>query len=382
MDAILLQNLIQKNHKLIFYSSFGVLSLFYLFFGKSIVDPDSYLYLAYLKYNIDLPFSNWILFLDYFRPFFLEYGLFAVRFFQIILLFVSMYFLERTIKLVSSISFLPFVFIFPYFFIDFFRFENEIIAYPFLFISLFFIVRASIKFSISSAIASLISFGIAFAFWKGSLILLPVIFFFFPFTIILFPILIIFLFFKPSFLGETFSYFLGSSDRALESSALGALLPLVLFLPALASGSVFLYPMLFMVLLALLKYKFITFAVIFASLCLSVLIQKEPVFNWVFVIALVCVPISFIGVGLATLDTTQIDFVQRSIDYSIANDANFYTDWSFGYYSDYLGYPSKYNGGYYSPLDINGFPKGFVLTQLPCDKIVFDDNYTRLCDYR
>lgn len=237
--------------------------LAFLFFSNVLRDPDSYLYLTYLKgLPVTLPDWDHVFFihiLNFLQPFFLSSGLMAAKGVLVILFALS---LLAILLIGKELKFtlhpwllLPMA---PIFFMEFMKFEGEQFAYPILLFSLLFLLRHSRTGEWADLLPSYFLFGLALLFWRGAILLVPAWILVNPWSLLLaVPFLLK--------IQEIFSYVF-TRDLAWESLGLLALPQIALFAPAFLAEAFWPITLLFFTALVVLKLKYLFWAVLFFML--------------------------------------------------------------------------------------------------------------------
>ncbi len=256
-----------------------------------------------------------------------------------------------------------FAFLVPAFLLEFFRFENDTLAYPFLFAATYFFLKSYkkpvnfVRYQLFSVLFILLACG----FWGGSL--------FMPFILsagqLAMPMWILSGIFALLFGGQMFGWFFSSFDTTIVENMpfinLPFLFPALLLAP-LGWKRSWHNPAWYALLLALIKPKLVVFSLIFLPIGIAQLVEKYPRTKAALLIPAVAIALASF---MPLLHYPPQQEAHSAIDYAlqIAPDKQVSNDWDIGYIvkwhggkTDSFGNPLKqkeYHGVAVSKYDLN-----------------------------
>jgi len=245
----------------------------------------------------------------------------------------SILILEKTQRYAGFFAFLVLAFL-----LEFFRFENDTLAYPFLFLAVFFFLKSygqPEKFVLYQ-LCSVFSILIACGFWGGSLFM-PFILSAGQLATSMWALSGLFILF---FGKQMFSWFFGSFNTAIVENIpfmnLPFLFPALLLAPLGWKRSWY-NPAWYALALSLIKPKLVVFSLIFLPIGIAQLVEKTPSAKRVCLTAAVMIALLSFVPFLSQQPHAEVHF---AIDYAlqIAPDKHISNDWD-------IGYIVKWHGG-------------------------------------
>jgi hypothetical protein len=235
------------------------------------------------------------------------------------------------------------------FFFEFFKFEDDQFAYPFLFIALYFFVAAAVKDKNGEKnswqqLACLFFALLACGFWGGSLLFLLVLG-----VSSLLAITGAGLALLSVFWGKLYSSVFQSIQGVAEATPLLGSRDLLFLLPGLAGWlkeRFLLWPGILFALLHLLQPKFGLFAVMLLALGLTAWLKdKEPWHQYFLVLVGVLVLGSFMAISMQPPSLEEHQAVQYAVQLACQNyDCNVMNDWPAGHLVKWYGGKTPYFG--------------------------------------
>jgi len=255
-----------------------------------------------------------------------------------------------------------FAFLVPAFLLEFFRFENDTLAYPFLFAAAYFFLKSYkkpvnfVRYQLFSALFILLACG----FWGGSLFL--------PFILSAGYLAVPMWFFSGIFAllfgGQMFDWFFSSLNTAIVENMAFRNLPFLF--PALLLAPIgwkrdWHNPAWYALALTLIKPKLVVFSLIFIPIGVAQLVEKYPLTKVALLIPTIAIALTSF---MPLLHHPPQQEVHQAIDYAlqIAPDKKIANDWDIGYIVKWhggkthsFGMPSlqKYEGIAVSRKDLN-----------------------------
>jgi len=357
-----------KNFFLIFLISFLVFLPFFLFNGFIGVDPYFFLNKVCLKQELLISFSNPFLFnlILSFLPcnffvlkllmFFLTF-IFLIYFFKFIELFSSEF--EKNFIVFSLFSCFVFV---PVFLVQFFKFENDLFALPFISAFLFYGFKFKFYFKLIDLIKALICFIIAVLFWVPS-------FFFISALIPLLFLISIFLlfFFKP----EIILPVIFPDYKIAEGQPLiGLIAYFFLYYGLFSVPKILWFPLILSLILSALNLKFSFFSVFFLLIGFNKFLSKtfsknKKSFYFFIILILVFYGLIFVRFFyLNNLHPNEFDwsainwFKENYNKLSALKKVN--NNWGLSYWLEFKGIPITEKPG----IHLTDYNNSFLLTTL------------------
>jgi hypothetical protein len=244
---------------------------------------------------------------------------------------------------------------------QFFKFENDTFAYPFLFVGLWFLLAGKKDDCLSFKITALLFIGIAGLVWKGAILYLLILGFSFLPALLLSVGIILFVGFG------SLAVFL-PNPIVKESAAFVIGLKQFLLWVSIPSGAFFWPETLFLLAIGLLNGKFFFLVVpLLAIGAMQFYVKQHKIVKICLLVVGFMLYFGFLW-QIITPQLSQSDWkaMQFAIDESVRQGLPLQNDWSLGYQIAWLGgIPGQWGGGW-----VNTFkPNSIVISQFKQDCI-------------